>query len=273
MALGGQEKTPALAKWAYSGVIPSTTDNSKQPEIKDIEKSMRSVIRADYEKPVDTLANMNNGMYANQVIKHNAFNKTITITNFDYLKEGDKQPHTEHGKDSGLLLPTKKSDKTKGVPYEDTGTGLNEKFDSKVMVKSSTTKGHNLYERPATAGLGNRTSQNQVLRNHNLSLLVYGNTLLNCGDTITYASQLKRPGQARDNEGLNPYTSGRYVIMAIKHIISTEAQKHEMVLKCFKDSVSNAYPSEEETLVDKVESDTPENLYEKQLKDLSNAQA
>ena len=27
---------------------------------------MRSVIKAEYEKPVDTLANMNNGMYANQ---------------------------------------------------------------------------------------------------------------------------------------------------------------------------------------------------------------
>ena len=273
MAMGGQDNAPALAKWAYAGVINSTTDNEKRPQIKDIEKRMRSVIKAEYEKPVDTLANMNNGMYANQVIKHDAFNKTITTTNFDYLKEGDKQPHTEHGKESGLLLPTKKSDKTKGVPYEDTGTGLNEKFDSKVMVKSSTKKTHNLYERPATAGLGNRTSQSQVLRNHNLSLLVYGNTLLNCGDVITFASQVKRPGQAKDNEGLNPYTSGRYVIMAIKHTINIETQVHEMVLKCFKDSVFNAYPSEEETLVEKIASDVPENLYERQLKDLSNAQA
>ena len=53
-----------------------------------------------------------------KVIKHDAFNKTITTTNFDYLKEGEKQPHTEHGKESGLLLPTKKSDKTKGVPMK-----------------------------------------------------------------------------------------------------------------------------------------------------------
>ena len=101
----------------------------------------------------------------------------------------------------------------------------------------------------ATAGLGNRTSQSQVLRNHNLSLLVYGNTLLNCGDVITFASQVKRPGQARDNEGLNPYTSGRYVIMAIKHTINIETQVHEMVLKCFKDSVFNAYPAKRRHLL------------------------
>ena len=61
-------------------------------------------------------------------------------TNFDYLKEGEKQPHTEHGK---VVITAAESDKTKGV-YEDTGTGLNEKFDSKVMVKSSTKKTHNL---------------------------------------------------------------------------------------------------------------------------------
>ena len=61
--------------------------------------------------------------------------------------------------------------------------------------------------------------------------------------------------------------------MAIKHTINIETQVHEMVLKCFKDSVFNAYPSEEETLVEKIASDVPENLYERQLKDLSNAQA
>ena len=61
--MGGQDNAPTLAKWAYAGVINSTTDNEKRPQIKDIEKRMRSVIKAEYEKPVDTLANMNNGMY------------------------------------------------------------------------------------------------------------------------------------------------------------------------------------------------------------------
>ena len=48
-----------------------------------------------------------------------------------WLSKGKKQPHTEHAK-KVLLLPTKKSDKTKGVPYEDTYT-LNEVY-SKVVV-------------------------------------------------------------------------------------------------------------------------------------------
>ena len=40
-----------------------------------------------------------------------------------------------------------------------------------------------------------------------------------------------------DSEEENPYTSSRYLIMAIKHIVNIEAQRHEMVLKCYKDSV------------------------------------
>ena len=78
----------------------------------------------------------------------------------------------------------------------------------------------------------------------NLSLLVYGNTILNAGDIITFTSPVQRPGEIENN----PYTSGRYVIMAIKHMVNVEAQRHEMVLKCFKDAVSTPYPTEEDAL-------------------------
>ena len=36
--------------------------------------------------------------------------------------------------------------------------------------------------------------------------------------------------------------------MALKHQVDVASQRHEMVLKCYKDSVSNAYPTEEEAL-------------------------
>ena len=37
-----------------------------------------------------------------------------------------------------------------------------------------------------------RTSMRQVMKNHNLSLLVY-NTLINCSDIITFTSPMMRP--------------------------------------------------------------------------------
>ena len=113
------------------------------------------------------------------------------------------------------------------------------------MVVSETSKVHNDFEfTPNAFLLPLITHQRQAMRNMNLSLLVYGNKILNAGDIITFSSPVQRPGEPENN----PYTSGRYVIMAIKHMVNVEAQRHEMVLKCFKDAVSTPYPTEEDAL-------------------------
>ena len=56
--------------------------------------------------------------------------------------------------------------------------------------------------------------------------------------------------------------------MAIKHIVNLESQRHEMVLKCFKDSVRTAYPTEEDALSNVGKGDiTNYDLYEEQYKE------
>ena len=144
---------------------------------------------------------------------------------------------------AGLLYP--QDGKGKGVKFADTNKSLTELADAKTMVVSETSKVHNEYEfTPNAELLPFITHQKQAMRNMNLSLLVYGNTILNAGDIITFTSPVQRPGEPENN----PYTSGRYVIMAINHMVNVEAQRHEMVLKCFKDAVSTPYPTEEDAL-------------------------
>ena len=204
---------------------------------------------------------MNEGLYANKVISHNAFNKTITVTDFDYIKEGKKQPHNEMRNEAGLLYP-------EGVEYADTRKPLNEHFDSKVMVNTNTTKRHNDYEDVKSSKLGIRISHQQSMLNHNLTLLVYGNTLLNAGDVVIFTQQVKKPQNSETDEGLNNYTSGRYLIVAIKHIVNISAQRHEMVLECQKDSVRSAFPTEEEALSNIGQDNTSKlNIYNEQLKE------
>ena len=261
MAIGsiGAQITP---KWKFTSLVASITDNPKSPEVKDIERRLSNVIQYEYDKPVDTLENIFNGMYSNKVISHNAFNKTITTDNYDYIERGKKQPHTEMRREAGLLYP-------EAVNYANTNKPLTQHFDSKLMVKSSTTKVHNDYEDSGNVGgLGSRISMRQVMKNHNLSLLVYGNTLINCGDIITFTSPMMRPAGPGEEIELNQYTSGRYLIMAIKHIVNLESQRHEMVLKCFKDSVRTAYPTEEDALSNVGKGDiTNYDLYEEQYKE------
>ena len=234
-------------KFKYQAMVTAVTEDNKQPELKDITRRLSSVLKYEFDKPVDTLDNIQNGFYANKVTTHDAFNKTIKTTTYDYNEIGPMQAHTEMSSSrfdkAGLLYP--QDGKGKGVKFADTGKGLNQLPEAKTMVVSETSKVHNDYEfTPNEFLLPLMTHQKQAMRNMNLSLLVYGNTMLNAGDIITFTSPVQRPGEPENN----PYTSGRYVILAIKHMVNVEAQRHEMVLKCFKDAVSTPYPTEEDAL-------------------------
>ncbi len=258
-------------RWKYTALIASVTDAPgpfpyMQPEIKDVERRLSNVLQYEFDKPVDMLTNMTAGFYANRVITHDAFNKTITTTDFDYLEAGKLQPHCEMSRSRfdnvGLLYP--ENGQGKGVEYADTGKGLNEMFDSKLMVASDTSKVHDEYEFTSSKStLNQMTSQNAGVRNMNLSLLVYGNTLINAGNIVVFTSPVMQPSGTQPET--SPYTSGRYIIMAVKHVVNVEAQRHEMVLKCYKDSVRIAYPTEEDALTEVGRGDySSEDLYTNQ---------
>ena len=154
------------------------------------------------------------------------------------------------------------------VKLNDTNGYLSNFADSKKMVVTETSKVHNDYEfTPSNLTLPKIVSQMAQYKNMNLSILAHGYTMLNAGDIITFTTPVLRPGEDGD-DNINPYTSGRYVIMAMKHTVNTEAQRHEMVLKCYKDSVRSAYPTEEEALSNIGKADIKDyDIYEEQLKE------
>ena len=240
MAMGGSVARPT--RWNFQTQIVQTQD-SKKPEVKDIEKRMQTVIKYEAGRQVDALENIKHGMYANKLVVHDAFNKTLTTHDFNYKDDFEKGYHTETTGDE--------NDTIKGIIPEaklnDTDTGLYEFADSKKMVVTETSGVHNDYEfTPTKDTLPKITSQRRVLRNMNMSMLVYGNTLLNCGDIINFTVPIMQPSEEVQP---NPYTSGRYLILAIKHTISVTTQDHTMVLKCMKDSVRTPLPSEEDALI------------------------
>ena len=114
------------------------------------------------------------------------------------------------------------------------------------MVESSTSKVHNDFEliNPQLT-TQQKNSQRLAMNNINLSLQVFGNTAINAGDVITFDIPLMRPliGDG-DVQESNPFYSGRYLVMAVKHIINPILLRHEMVLKCMKDSVTTEFVAE-----------------------------
>jgi len=73
LALGGSVARPAIFKYNYQ--IANAQDQ-------DVETDLKSVLGYHFERPANTLFNLNEGMYANKLITHDSFNKTIEETDF-----------------------------------------------------------------------------------------------------------------------------------------------------------------------------------------------
>ena len=257
LALGGARARPT--RWNYQTQITNVKDGKKD-EVKDIEKRLQNIIKYEIGKPVDTLSNMVGGMYANKLVVHDAFNKTIKTHNFNYKENYAKEFHTEtigSAADINKMI-------TPIAQLNDTGKSLYEEADSKKMVVTETSKVHNDYEfTPTNLTLPKIVSQMSQYKNMNLTILAHGYTMLNAGDIINFTEAIRQPGEKKTD---NPYTSGRYLIMAIKHTISVESKSHEMVLKCFKDSVRTPLPKEEDGLLVGIEDDTNFDIYKEDEK-------
>ena len=252
LALGGARARPTV--WNYMTQLTNVQDGQK-PEVKDIQRRLQTILKYEIGKPVDTLANMVDGMYANKLVVHDAFNKTLKTHNFNFKDNYEKEFHTETIGDSA------DSDKmiTPIAQLNDTNSFLYDGADSKKMVVAETSKVHNDYEfTPTNLTLPKIVSQMAQYRNMGLSILAHGYTMLNAGDIINFTEPVRQPGDKKPN---NPYTSGRYLVMAIKHTLSVETQTHTMVLKCFKDSVRTPLPSEEDGLFVGKEDNTNIDIY------------
>jgi len=262
LAINGAVARPT--RWNFQPQITQLQD-SKKPEVKDIERRMQTVIKYEFDKPVDTLVNIIDGLYANRLVVHDAFNKTIKTHDYNYIKDFGNGYHTEttgDGNDADKhILPNAK--------FNDTGKGLNDYPNSKKMVVTETSKVHNDFEFvPTKDTLPKITSQKAVLKNLSLKLLVYGNTQINAGDIINFTVPVMAPS---DKKMANPYTSGRYLVLAIKHTISVETNTHEMTLQCHKDSVRTPYPKEEDALIVGKENNKVINIYKEDSETLYGA--
>ena len=232
LALGGAVARPS--KFSYGYQITNTGD-------RNVETDMRSVMTYTFDRPVNTMFNINEGMYASRLVNVDGFYKTIEENDFDYAASFGKYFHTEHesGAKSDIksLLPLNK--------FENTNKDLSQFPLAKLMSATSTSKIHNDYEiiNPKE-NMQIRLSQRVQMRNVNLGLKVYGNTLLNAGDIITFDMPVLRPVGEGERQQSNPYYAGRYLITSLKHTISQVDEKHIMDIECMKDAVRNPLPIE-----------------------------
>jgi hypothetical protein len=193
LAVGGHTARPVVEKYHLQPA------NTRVGGNKDVTQDMRNVSTYSFDDPVNIIESLNNGLFANKLIVHDSFNKTIVEHEFDYHGSFGEFFHTEHtdGEKSGIkfLQPY--------ANFDNTEKNLSEHPLAKLMLTSQTKKIHNDYEFEDQGDLlPNSISQREQLANFNLVLTVPGNTRVHAGDLISFAYRFKNQWHQMKNKNL-----------------------------------------------------------------------
>jgi hypothetical protein len=225
---------------------PRPTKAHYSPKIKNVGEDpiydLQSVESFTIIKQFDTLNNTANGVYSSRLITHDLYNKTFTETDFDYNKEYSKQNHLEQD-DRG----DKRSDN--GIlPYfnYDAGETFGTKNEGVIYYQSETSKVHDTHELPDSKNiLQKRVSQHIAVNSLVIEIIAPGTTELRVGDIINFTLPKYAPNSKNDTHDNDKYLSGRYLISAARHHVSTLNKRHTLALELIKDSFNVSLPQED----------------------------
>jgi len=219
------------------------------PKIKNIGEdpvyALQSVENFTILQQFDTLNNTANGVYASRLITHDLYNKTFEEIDFDYNKEYGKQNHLEQD-DQG----EKRSDN--GIlPFFnfDNGETFGNKNEGSIYYQSETAKVHNTHELPQSKDiLQKRISQHLSVNSLVIEITAPGTTELRVGDIVNFTLPKYAPNSKEDVKDNDKYLSGRYLISAARHHVSTLNKRHTLALELIKDSFNISLPQEDNEL-------------------------
>ena len=219
------------------------------PKVKNVGESpiydLQSVERFDIIQQFDTLNNTANGVYSSRLITHDLYNKTFEETDFNYNKEYPKQNHLEQDTNGG------KRDDNGILPYFnfDNGDTFGSKNEGVVYYQSETSKVHDTHELPGSKNiLQKRISQHIAINSLMIEIQAPGTTELNVGDIIHFSLPKYAPYSKNDSKDQDKYLTGRYLISAARHHVSTLNKRHTLVLELIKDSYNIGFADEENEL-------------------------
>ena len=239
--------------FAMAGAIARPTKWRYRPQIKNIRnprtgveepvKDMHGVNNWGLDRPVDVLASLNSGGYANKSIEYDSFYKTINITNYNYEKDFPKHFHTEHDGDGH------KSDDKTHLPAAGNieGSRLSEAYEQRVFLSSNPSRVHNKFGTISSELSTQKImSQEALLKSGVLTLNVPGNSVLQAGDIIDFEMPLFQPLGDDKPVRKNPYWAGRYLVTFLKHNVDVTGG-YTMTILAVKDNTAHQYIPEHQS--------------------------
>ena len=217
------------------------------------EHNVQSVERFKVLSQYDTLKSTLQGAYASRLITHDLFNKTFKEHDFNYHIEYGKQRHLESDFRGDV------SDNNSKLPYFnfDSGDTFALKPEGTLHYQSETAKVHNDYELPDSQNiLQKRISQRVLIDALKIEIVVPGFSEIRVGDVVNFDMPDFKDTPKEDKRGVDEYISGRYLISAVMHHVSSISKRHTMVMELVKDSYNEGMPEERFDTFTNNENDT-----------------
>ena len=236
---------PIYHKYTYN---PKNTDPS------NLNSDQFNILTYEILNSYDTLAGVNSGIFANQLISADILTRTKTITNFDYgsyqknpssvqlnpftitnqytNRKGDQ---LNQSKQAVLKLIFSNYDETSS-PYiaeASSATAGN----STVVDTNHGAVAHNIY---AETYVPYRTAQLALANYTRIKVSVPGDSNLTVGATVNFALTSTNPLSHTPDA----FYSGNYLVTAVRHLIN---DRYITILELCKDSVPTPYSSPDST--------------------------
>ena len=255
--------SPRAVKANYTPKVKNImSSGDKGKEIYDLQSVEDFKVKTQY----NTLNNLQNGVYASRLVSHDAFNKTFTETDFDYHEDYAKHNHLESDSNGGVrddngILPL--FNFSKGKSFSDFPEGT-------LMLSTDTQNIHTDIDKiPFNEIIQQRVSSHLAINSLVLEITVSGSTTINVGDIVHFSLPKYAKATAKDIKDQDVYLTGRYLISAARHHISSINKKHTMVLELIKDSYNKAYPDENMDIFTNNEDDKGKIYIQGQIDDLT----
>ncbi len=234
---------PREPKHAFDYMVQNVPVEAKDKEEKVI-KNLQSVEKYEFINNYDSAAQQALGTYAQNVITHNIYDKTFTVTPFNYHKKFEKLYHTDStgiGQDR-LRYPIV------DLPVDFDEKGVSEYPNSVISLEGTTQYLHG----KDTGAFGidqaldgdtyatRNAQENAILAGTRLKLTTKGISWLQAGDVIWFSMRSIEPNKEKKPGGtLDDKFAGRYIITKLRHrVIKTD---YKCVIECVKDGVMRHY--------------------------------
>ena len=233
-------------------VFRELTPNANQESRERVDLNLMNILHYDVVSTTDTISSARSGLYGSKLLLLDIVNKDYKEYDYNYLESFDDDKHVDefnaYGSERAPIASEQIDDYNKKISeYPDGVLHVQ-------MIDRDTPDG--LYN-PAYSGasqqidymgtdkwLQRRKSRIAALNSAvTLRLRVPGNTTLQAGDLI--GVNLMKKSSGNDATDLDPTLSGRYLVRKLHHMFTRGEglYKHEILLECVRDTVSEAFPS------------------------------